>query len=296
MQSNREKAHDRSRSAGATPREPAKGEGAGEIRRLPFPHLRADAHYPYATKRGYTLPAALVPQYLAMIATLGIERMVIVHPSVYGTDNRCSLDSMAELGRERCRMVAVVDDRAEEAELKRMDGEGVRGVRFNLVNVGGPARDALAGVARRIAPLGWHLQVYVAGELLPELAPMLAALPLPVVVDHMGQIMTGWGLDHPAVGALGRLIDGGSGWVKLCGYRSSSAGYPFADVGLLARALIAGAAERCFSGTDWPHPNFARTMPDDGELLDVLAEWARSPALRRKILVENPAARYGFPL
>lgn len=98
-----------------------------------------------------------------MIATLGIERMVIVHPSVYGTDNRCSLDSMAELGRERCRMVAVVDERVGEAELKRMDRLGVRGVRFNLFNVGGPSRDALDIVARRIAPLGWHLQVYVAG-------------------------------------------------------------------------------------------------------------------------------------
>lgn len=255
-----------------------------------------DARYPYATKRGYTPPEAPIAHYQAMIATLGIERMVIVHPSVYGTDNRCSLDSMAALGRERCRMVAVVDERVGEAELKRMDAAGVRGVRFNLVNVGGPSRAALEGVARRIAPLGWHLQVYVEGEQLPELAPMLASLPVPVVVDHMGQIMTGWGVDHPALGALRRLIDGGRGWVKLCGYRSSSAGYPFADVGPLARALIAGAAERCLWGTDWPHPNFAGTMPDDGELLDLLADWAPSPRLRHKILVENPAALYGFPI
>ncbi|HXZ00554.1 MAG TPA: amidohydrolase family protein [Stellaceae bacterium] len=255
-----------------------------------------DARYPYAQKRGYTPPEALVPQYEAMIAALGIERMVIVHPSVYGTDNRCSLDSMALLGRERCRMVAVVDENTGEAELKRMDALGVRGVRFNLFNVGGPSRDALGTVARRIAPLGWHLQVYVEGAQLPELAPLLAALPLPVVIDHMGQIMTAWGVDHPAVGALRRLIDGGRGWVKLCGYRSSSAGYPFADVGALARALIADAAERCVWGTDWPHPNFAGTMPDDGELLDLLGDWAPAPSLRRKILVENPAALYGFPL
>jgi D-galactarolactone isomerase len=136
-----------------------------------------------------------------------------------------------------------------------MDAAGVRGVRFNLVNVGGPSRDILAAVVRRVAPLGWHLQVYIEGEQLPELGPMLAQLPVPVVVDHMGQIMTGWGVGHPAVTALRRLIEGGRGWVKLCGYRCSSAGYPYADVTPLARALIDTAAERCVWGTDWPHPN-----------------------------------------
>jgi predicted TIM-barrel fold metal-dependent hydrolase len=254
-----------------------------------------DARYPYAAKRGYTPPEALIAHYESMIATLGIERMVIVHPSVYGTDNRCSLDSMEALGRARCRMIAVVDERIGDAELKRMDAAGVRGMRFNLVNVGGPSMDALTSVVRRIAPLGWHLQVYVEGEQLPQLAPMLAGLPVPVVVDHMGQIMTGWGVGHPAVGALRRLIDGGRGWVKLCGYRSSTAGYPFADVTPLARALIGAAAERCVWGTDWPHPNLSGTVPDDGELLDLLTEWAPSAALRHKILVDNPAALYGFP-
>jgi D-galactarolactone isomerase len=254
-----------------------------------------DAKYPYAQKRGYTPPEALVPQYEAMIAVLGIERMVIVHPSVYGTDNRCSLDSMALLGRERCRMVAVVDESIGDAELARMDAAGVRGVRFNLVSIGsGPSLDRLRAVARRIAPFGWHVQIYIDGEALAALAPLLAELPVPVVVDHMGQIMTAWGLDHPAVDALRRLIDGGRGWVKLCGYRCSSAGYPFADVAPLARRLIGSAAERCLWGTDWPHPSLAGTMPDDGELLDLLADWAPDPALRRKILVDNPAALYGF--
>jgi len=253
-----------------------------------------DARYPYSAKRGYTPPEALIPQYEAMIATLGIERMVIVHPSVYGTDNRCSLDSMAALGRERCRMVAVVDDSIADADLKRMDEAGVRGARFNLVNAGGPSRDALERTVRRIAPLGWHLQVYIAGEQLAELAPMLGRLPVPVVVDHMGQIMTGWGVTHPAVSALRRLIDGGRGWVKLCGYRCSSAGYPYADVTPLARALIATAAERCVWGSDWPHPDLAGTVPDDGALLDLLTAWAPDAALRHKILVENPAALYGF--
>ncbi len=250
--------------------------------------------YPLAATRGYTPPPALVPQYRAMIDTLGIERMVIVHPSVYGTDNRCSLDAMAALG-ERCRMVAVVDAFVKDAQLKQMDAAGVRGVRFNLISMGGPSRNALEAIARRVAPLGWHVQVYVEGKQLTDLAPILEKLPVPVVVDHMGHIMTAWGPNNPSLRALRKLIDSGRGWVKLCGYRCSSAGYPYADVTPLARALIGAAAERCVWGSDWPHPNVSGPIPDDGALLDLLSEWAPSETLRHKILVENPAALYGFP-
>ncbi len=193
------------------------------------------ARYPLAAIRGYTPPPALVPQYRAMIDTLGIERMVIVHPSVYGTDNSCSLDAMAALG-ERCRMVAVIDSFVTDAQLKQMDAAGVRGARFNLISMGGPSRNALEAIARRVAPLGWHLQVYVEGKQLAELAPILEKLPVPVVVDHMGQIMTAWGPNNPSLRALRKLIDSGRGWVKLCGYRCSSAGPPYADVTPLARA------------------------------------------------------------
>ncbi len=252
------------------------------------------ARYPLAAIRGYTPPPALVPQYRAMIDTLGIERMVIVHPSVYGTDNSCSLDAMAALG-ERCRMVAVIDSFVTDAQLKQMDAAGVRGARFNLISMGGPSRNALEAIARRVAPLGWHLQVYVEGKQLAELAPILEKLPVPVVVDHMGQIMTAWGPNNPSLRALRKLIDSGRGWVKLCGYRCSSAGPPYADVTPLARALIGSAAERCVWGSDWPHPNLNGAVPDDGALLDLLSEWAPSDAIRHKILVENPAALYGFP-
>jgi predicted TIM-barrel fold metal-dependent hydrolase len=252
------------------------------------------ARYKLAATRGYAPPLALVPEYGAMIDTLGIERMVIVHPSVYGTDNRCSLDAMAALG-ERCRMVAVVDAFVTDAQLQQMDEAGVRGVRFNLISLGGPSRNALEAITRRIAPLGWHLQVYVEGKQLAELAPILEKLPVPVVVDHMGQIMTTWGTNNPSLRALRKLIDSGRGWVKLCGYRCSSAGHPYADVTPLARALIGAAAERCVWGSDWPHPNISGAMPDDGELLDLLSDWAPSAAVRHKILVENPATLYGFP-
>jgi predicted TIM-barrel fold metal-dependent hydrolase len=252
------------------------------------------ARYPLAKTRGYTPPPALVPQYCAMIDTLGIERMVIVHPSVYGTDNSCSLDAMAALG-DRCRMVAVVDAFVTDAQLKQMNDAGVRGVRFNLISLGGPSRNALEALARRIAPMGWHVQVYVEGKQLAELAPILEKLAVPVVVDHMGQIMTAWGPNNPSLHALRKLIDSGRGWVKLCGYRCSSAGPPYTDVAPLARALVGAAAERCLWGSDWPHPNIDGAMPDDGELLDLLSDWAPTEALRHKILVENPAALYGFP-
>jgi predicted TIM-barrel fold metal-dependent hydrolase len=130
---------------------------------------------------------------------------------------------------------------------------------------------------------------------LPELAPILATLPVPVVIDHMGQVMAEKGTGDAGFQALLRLLGNGHRWVKLCGYRSSSAGHPYADVAPVARALIAAAPERCVWGTDWPHPNLDGHMPDDGELLDLLADWAPSQAARNNILVDNPAALYGFP-
>jgi predicted TIM-barrel fold metal-dependent hydrolase len=179
-----------------------------------------------------------------------------------------------------------------------MDQAGVRGVRFNFVTAGGLPPDALPTLARKIAPLGWHLQLFIEGEQLAAMAPMLRALPVELVIDHMGQIMTAdiaaAGLQSPAVATLRGLLDDGRAWVKLCGYRSSSAGHPFADVTPLARHLIGATGERCLWGTDWPHPGFAGIMPDAGELLDLLAEWAPDPAVRHRILVDNPAALYGF--
>jgi D-galactarolactone isomerase len=221
--------------------------------------------------------------------------MVIIQPSVYGTDNACTMDALKQFGKDRCRAVVVLDDQVIDAELRKMDDAGVRGVRFNLVTAGGPPRDVLKSVAKRIAPLGWHIQVWLHGEQLPDLAQLLNALPTPVVIDHMGHIMSDIGLNSHPIRALLRLLDGGRCWVKLCGYRCSKAGYPFTDVQPLAKELIRGTAERCIWGTDWPHVYFSGTMPDTGELLDLLADWAPSATLQKKILVENPTALYGFP-
>jgi predicted TIM-barrel fold metal-dependent hydrolase len=250
--------------------------------------------YPLSERRAYTPSEASIGQYEQVQTVLGTGRVVIVQPSFYGTDNRCTLDSLAHFGLQRSRGIAVVDPSISDAELQRMHDGGMRGVRVNLVTAGGPPIDHLTRIAARIAPLGWHTQVYVNGAQLPELAPLLRSLPTDVVIDHMGQIPTAWGVDHAAVDTLCALLQNGRTWVKLCGYRSSSAGYPFADVDPLATRLVNAASERCVWGTDWPHPSFESTMPDDGELLDALMRWAPTSTLQQRILVDNPARLYGF--
>ena len=254
------------------------------------PHAR----YPLSPGRRYTPPEAAIEHYRAIAAVLGIERMVVVQPSIYGTDNRCTLDAVASFGQERARAVAVLDESVTAPELRRLHEAGVRGVRFNAVSGNGTPLEQLRSVARRAAPLGWHLQLYLHGEHLLELAPRLPELGLPVVIDHMGGVSSEKGVNHPEFRTLLRLLEGGRIWVKLCCYRSSAAGHPFADVQTMAETLIAAAPERCLWGTDWPHPSYMQTMPDDGELLDLLGEWAASAAMQRRILVENPVALYGF--
>jgi predicted TIM-barrel fold metal-dependent hydrolase len=249
--------------------------------------------YPLSPGRAYTPAEASLAGYKAIADALGLTRCVIVQPSVYGTDNRCTLDAVAALGPARARAVAVVDAGFDAAALRRLHEAGARGARFNAVSGNGTPLDQMATLAARIAPLGWHLQLYLDGADLPGLAPVLAELPVPVVIDHMGQVPTAKGVAHPDFQALLRLLSGGRAWVKLCGYRVSSAGQPFRDVAPQAKALIAAAPERCLWGTDWPHANFAGRV-DAGELLDLLGDWAPDAATRRRILVDNPATLYGF--
>ncbi len=191
-----------------------------------------------------------------------------------------------------------VDDAFDQREVARSVARarrGACGVRFNAVSGNGTPLDRLDALARRIAPLGWHLQLYTHGDTLAELAPRLPSLPVEVVIDHMGGVRTADGVNGAAFQALLRLLGTGRAWVKLSGYRISSAGQPYADVAPFARALLEAAPERCVWGTDWPHPSLADFMPDDGALFDRLGEWAPDAATRRRVLVDNPAALYGFP-
>ncbi|MBD0270705.1 MAG: amidohydrolase family protein [Acetobacteraceae bacterium] len=253
--------------------------------------------YPLSPGRSYTPPEASVAAYLGMLDTIGLSRTVVVQPSVYGTDNAVTLDAVGEIGPHRARAVVVVDDGFGAAELAAMAERGARGARFNAVSGNGAPLAQLERLAERIAPLGWHVQLYAHPEAVIDMEPTLRRLPVPVVLDHMGGVKAAaGGVGHFGFRSLLRLLEGGRAWVKLSGYRSS-AGPPYADVAPMARALLAAAPDRCVWGTDWPHPSLhdPAEVPDDGELLDALGAWAPDDAVRRAVLVDNPARLYGFP-
>lgn len=253
-----------------------------------------ESRYPYSDARGYTPPDAPLAAYQAMLDTLGVTRAVIVQPSVYGTDNACSLDAVERLG-DAARGVAVLDETVSDAELDRLHASGFRGTRFNIESAGGVPEAQLEAVAARVATRGWHIQVYVDGGRLPELAPRLADLPTEIVIDHMGHMDPAAGTDQPGLAALIDLLRAGRCWAKLSGaYRIDTSGAPFAAATPIARALIEAAPDRLVWGTDWPHPQVKGPMPDDGELFDWFLEVTADADLQRRILVDNPARLYDF--
>ena len=266
------------------------------------PPLSCDSHFhifgpydlfPLSEGRTYDPPPALVPAYLKMADTVGLQRMVVVQASVSGTDNAVTLDAIAQFGLHRARGVAVVDDSFDEAALRRMHDQGIRGVRFNMVSGNGTPEDQLGALARRVAPLGWHIQIYADGPKILEIGSLLARLPVEVVIDHCGGVQAGLGVGHPQFQALLRLMDSGRAWIKVCHYRASSTGAPFADVAPNVRAFVAAAPDRCVWGTDWPHPQMD-PVPEAAVLLDQFFEWVPDAAARQKVLVDNPARLYGF--
>jgi predicted TIM-barrel fold metal-dependent hydrolase len=236
--------------------------------------------------------SASLADHARLLARLGVDRHVLVQPSTYGFDNALHLAALRQAGPERARMVAVVPPDAPMPQLREMAAAGVAGARANLVQAV-PLRPAdVAPLARRVADLGWHLQVFAGAGLIVELAEVLRAAPCPVVFDHFAQLpLAGWAA-HPAWGVVMDLVQAGRGWVKLSSPYSLDQARPDA-VGGLARALVAAAPERLVWGTNWPHPN-ATAIPDDSALLDLLAGWAPDEAVRRAILVDNPARLYGF--
>ena len=250
--------------------------------------------FPYSGARGYTPPDASLESYRAMLDVLGVSRAVIVQPSVYGTDNACSLEAVERLG-DAARGVAVLDETVGDTELDRLHAAGFRGTRFNIESAGGVPETQLEAVAARVAARGWHIQVYVDGRRLPELAPRLADLPTEVVIDHMGAMDPAAGADQPGLAALIELLRSGRGWAKLSGaYRIDFDGAPFTAATPVARALIEAAPDRLVWGTDWPHPQVKGPMPDDGDLFDWFLTVTGDAALQRQILVDNPARLYDF--
>lgn len=260
-----------------------------------------DSRFPATPGARLLPPDASVQDYRALQQRIGTTRTVLVTPSTYGTDNRCMLEALASLGSE-ARGVAVIDGSESDAELQRLHALGVRGVRLNLsLGVSGSV-DLLRPLAHRIASLGWHLQLLMAPDMLVTQAKVLRQLPVPVVFDHFGRIAPRLGGRHPAHALLLDLLQGGQAWIKLSGGYIVSEHYLVDDPALdaLAAGYLRAAPQRVLWGSDWPHATASsglQPMPDDARQIDRLNDWVQQnggPTTLQCVLVDNPAALYGF--
>jgi len=264
--------------------------------------------FPYFAGRKYTPGVAAPEEMAALHRALHVRRVVIVTPSVYGADNAATLYGMRARGAD-ARGVAVISDDTSEAELDAMQAAGVRGIRMNLTtshsNDPVLARQQFQAVVERVAPRGWHVQLYTNLTVIARLRGFVAVSPVPVVFDHFGGAQAELGLEQPGFRDLIALVRSGKAYVKISGaYRVSKRGPEFPDAAPLARALVEANAERVVWGSDWPHPNSNPGIPlsevapfypiDDGLLLNQLPLWAPDAATRKAILVDNPARLYGF--
>jgi predicted TIM-barrel fold metal-dependent hydrolase len=266
------------------------------------------AKYPLAPDHAYTPGAACVQGLLAMHRQLGIVRRVIVHPSVYGSDMRCSLDAAAPLP-ESTRLVAVIDGATADEALVRMHETGVRGVRINLHTHGVfDAREAarqLLWTQERVRGFGWHLQLFASVGVVVRLAAELDRLDLPLVLDHWGKVDAARGPGDPEFAALMRLLETRPIWVKLSAPERISQHPDFDDVPPLLAELVRRAPDRLVWGSDWPHTALLRAgrsreaiepfrPVDDGAALNRLSDWLGDASLLAAVLAENPARLYGF--
>ena len=259
------------------------------------------AQYGFSEKRIYTPPDALLADWQHLANTLGVERGVIVQPSVYGTDNSVTLSNLKAMNG-KWRAVVVVEDSITDKEIEAMHALGVRGIRFNVVDVAS-AKGVLPmhlvhGMAKRIAPLGWHVQFLMHVDDYPDLEKMFDGFPTDIVVDHFGYMQASKGPKDANFQAFLRLMKGGRTWCKFTGaYRISgisSHNMPYPDVTPLAHAIIDANPNRVVWGTDWPHPKHEGAMPNDGEMCNRLLDWMPDAAIRDRVLAHNPAKLYGF--
>lgn len=228
-----------------------------------------------------------------MQATLGLDRAIIVQPSIYGSDNRTTLQSLP--GDGSMKAIVVLNNQTTRDELRKMDKDGAVGARVNMLFSSGMRTDNVAHLARILADFGWHLQILADVSEQPDLVKQVSELLVPVIFDHMGHVPAKAGVNDPGLKALLKSLESGNVWVKLSGaYRITDEGSAaYHDVAPLAKALIAANPERLVWGSDWPHPAFDGPMPNDGDLLDLLFDWSGSE-MAQKILVDNPERLYGF--
>jgi len=268
-------------------------------------HIHGDpAKYPWFAGRTYTPEMATPEEMLVVHKALKMQRVVIVTPSVYGTDNSATLWGMQARGRD-ARGVAVIDDKTSDAELDRLQKAGVRGIRLNLATSGvkdpAVARKRFEDAAARVKNRNWHIQLNTNLSIIAAMKDALAASPVPIVFDHFGGAEPEKGVDQPGFGDMVGLVKSGKAYVKIsvsAGPRDSYAGFA-----PLAKQLISANVDRILWGTNWPHPNSVngsteKVSPlwqvDDGLVLNLLPTWAPDAAVRKKILVDNPARLYGF--
>jgi predicted TIM-barrel fold metal-dependent hydrolase len=274
-------------------------------------HIHGDLEkFPFFTGRVYTPEPASPEEMSALHKALRVDRVVIVTPSVYGTDNSATLFGMKARGAT-ARGVAVVDDKTAEADLDAMSQAGIRGIRLNLatggVNDPTVGRPRFQAAVERVKNRNWHVQLFTSLSMISAIKDLVAASPVPVVFDHFGGAQAELGVGQPGFSDLLELVKSGKAYVKISGaYRASKLASDYPDAAPLAQALIAANSDRIVWGTDWPHPDSV-TPPgrkpteltplfqiDDGRLLNQLPVWAPDAAIRKKILVDNPWSLYGF--
>ena len=274
-------------------------------------HIHGDPEkFPFFAGRVYTPEPASPEEMAALHRALHVERVVIVTPSVYGTDNSATLFGMKARGAS-ARGVAVIDDKTPEADLDAMGQAGFRGIRLNLatggVNDPGVGRPRFQAAVERVKARGWHVQLFTSLAMITAIKDLVASSPVPVVFDHFGGAQAELGTGQPGFSDLLDLVKSGKAYVKISGaYRASKLAPDYPDAAPLAQALIAANPERIVWGTDWPHPDSSMQpgrkatdlaplyQIDDGRLFNQLPLWAPDAAIRKTILVDNPARLYGF--
>jgi 2-pyrone-4,6-dicarboxylate lactonase len=271
---------------------------------LRLPAGACDAHchvfgpankFPYAPDRSYTPPDASVEDLRKLHTQLGVSRAVIVHASCHGTDMAVTLDAIAS-SHGTYRGVACVDSAVTDRELQNLHDGGIRGIRFNFVkHLGGvPDLGVFHRLVARIKPMGWHVVLHLDAEDILTQQDLLRQIDVPFIIDHMGRVRAADGLGQRPFQLLLDLFDTNPlAWIKVCGSERVSVGKrPFRDAVPFARALIAVDSQRILWGTDWPHPNITKDMPNDGGLVDLFAEICPDPEVRQRILVDNPSRMY----
>lgn len=254
-----------------------------------------DRRYAVAESALLRPPDASVDAYREIQRQLSLQRVVVVQPTTYGLDNSCQIDAARQFA-DAARLVVVIDTTTADDEIERLHAIGARGARFHMLPGGAVPWESLAPVAARVGTLGWHVQLQMNGRDLADRLEALMALPCPLVIDHVGRYMPPVDPDDDRFGALLRLLDSGRCWVKLSApYESTEDGAPtYPSVAVLAARLVERHPERMLWATNWPHPGQARP-PTADDLGRLLMTWLPTPALRRRVLVDNPSELYGFP-